>query len=100
MTRAEFLTIQKDLQHQLNVCATQIHISIDYESYADYTVGCFYDENDKKWKMYHTGERGLHGIWLESENEEEVFDKLYSYISYELKNYYNVDAVTLDRKVT
>ncbi|MDE5952350.1 MAG: hypothetical protein K2H12_12335 [Acetatifactor sp.] len=99
MTKAEFLTIRKDLQHQLYDCGMPVDIKIDYESAGQYGIGCFYDENDNKWKMYVNGERGEHGIWYESENEEEVFDELYTYISLELK-YHNVDAVTVDRKMT
>lgn len=85
MTRAEFSTIQKDLQHQLYDCGMPVDIEIDYESTAEFDIGCFYDENDNKWKMYVNGERGRHDIWYESEDEEEIFDKLYSYILSEIK---------------
>lgn len=85
MTRAEFLAIQKDLQNQLYDCGSHSSIEVGFDSTVEYAIGCFYDENDNKWKMYVNRDRGWHSIWFESENEEKVFDKLYSYILSRIK---------------
>lgn len=87
MTKAEFSAIMPDLQHELYDCGALYPIGIGYESYAEFAIGCFYDESDRKWKMFVNGERGMHSIWLESESEEVVFDELYSYILYLMKPY-------------
>ena len=80
MNREEFLKIKDELQNKL-FCS----ICVDYESFADFSIGCFYDEKEEKWKVYFHYERGLHRILLVTENEEEAFDELLSTIYREIE---------------
>ena len=54
--------------------------------FADFTIGCFYDTCEKKWKVYVNNERGRHRIRLITENEEEAFDDLLSIVNFEVEN--------------
>lgn len=80
MKREEFLKIRKELQKNF-----YWHICVDYEAFADFCIGCFYDEKEEKWKVYINYERGLHRILLITENEEEAFDELLSTINWEIE---------------
>ena len=82
MTRTEFL---KKTEHY-NGSVGSWDIVLDRFSEADFVIGCYYDESDKKWKVYQNNERGLQGIDLETTSEEEALDELYSMIEFENEN--------------
>ena len=46
MKREEFLKIQDELQNKLFWV-----ICVDCEAFADFCIGCFYDEKEEKWKV-------------------------------------------------
>ena len=52
----------------------------------EFTMGCYYDLDDHKWKVYANEERGQFVIYLETESEEEAFDELKAMVSFEQKN--------------
>ena len=80
MKREEFLKIQDELQKKLYWV-----ICVDCEAFADFCIGCFYDEKEEKWKVYINYERGRRDILLVTENEEEAFDELLSTINWKIE---------------
>lgn len=56
------------------------------EVFSDFTIGCFYDLIDNKWKIYVNNEKGRHRIRLMTDNEEEAFDELLSIVNFEIEN--------------
>ena len=83
MTRTEFLERTKPYHGSVNGW----DIVLDRLSVADFVLGCYYDESDKKWKVYENGERGVQDIDLETTSEEEALDELYSNIEYKNRTY-------------
>ena len=79
MTRTDFL---KKTEHYHGSVGGG-DIVLDRLSVADFVLGCYYDESDKKWKVYENGERGVQNIDLETTSEEEALDELYSIIEFE-----------------
>lgn len=82
MNRKEFLKIKEELQGKLG----KWKLEIGDEIFADFTIGCFYDTCERKWKVYVNNERGRHRIRLMTENEEEAFDELLSIVNFEIEN--------------
>ena len=80
MKREEFLKIKDELQKKL-----YLDLCVGFETFADFCIGCFYDEKEGKWKVYINYERGRHDILLVTENEEKAFDELLSTIKWEIK---------------
>ena len=77
MKREDFLKVKKGLQKNFHW-----DICVDYEAFADFCIGCFYDDKEEKWKVYINYERGYHCIQLITESEEEAFDRLLSIINF------------------
>ena len=82
MNKKEFLIIKEELKHKLG----KWRLEIDEEILADFTIGCFYDACDNKWKVYVNNERGRHRIRLATEMEEEAFSELLSIVNFEIEN--------------
>lgn len=82
MNKNDFIDIKDELQHKLGIW----NLEINEEILADYTIGCFYDEDDNKWKVYVNNERGRHRIRLITEKEEEAFNELLSIVNFEIEN--------------
>ena len=49
---------------------------VGQEVFADFSMGCFYDDAAKRWKVYINYERGRHRIRLSTEDEEEAFEEI------------------------
>lgn len=94
MTRTEFLN--KTEHYHGSVGGGDI--VLDRLSVADFVIGCYYDENDKKWRVYENGERGLQNVALETTSEEEALDELYSMIEFENENYLYCKEMEAKRK--
>lgn len=79
MTKQDFENKRERLQEQLGV---GFQIAVDYFTLADFVIGCYYDEEKKKWIMYENNERGIRYTRLETESEEEAYGELYSWIQF------------------
>ena len=55
-------------------------IGIDYLSEAGFVLGCYYNQQDKKWHIYETDERGLEEPIFKADSEETAYDKLYDLV--------------------
>ncbi len=82
MKKEEFLLIMKELQNKLG----KWKLEVGKEIFADFFIGCFYDTNESKWKVYINNERGRHRIRLVTENEEDAFEELFSIVNFEIEN--------------
>ena len=82
MKRNEFIKNQKDIQEKLG----RWRLETENEVFSDFTIGCFYDLIDNKWKIYVNSEKGRHRIRLMTDNEEEAFDELLSIVNFEIEN--------------
>lgn len=82
LKRNEFIKNQKDLQEKLG----RWRLETENEVFSDFTIGCFYDLIDNKWKIYVNNEKGRHRIRLMTDNEEEAFDELLSIVNFEIEN--------------
>lgn len=84
MEQNKFIELLPNLQQQLGQMEQVIVGSIG----GPYSKGCFYDEVDKKWKVYECDEKRCR-IRMETSSESEAFDKLYSMVIFRIE--------TLDR---
>lgn len=82
MNKKELLKIEDELQCKLG----KWKLEIDNEILTDFTIGCFFDVGENKWKVYVNNERGRHRIRLTTENEEEAFNELLSIVNFEIEN--------------
>lgn len=82
MKKDEFLIKLKDIQDSLG----NWNVELGEETFADFIIGCFFDETIGQWKVYVNRERGRHSIRLVTENEEEAFDKLLAIIKFQAEN--------------
>ncbi len=82
MKKKEF---KKWLDEKKDALATW-NVVVDEEDMSDYVVGCFFDNNTRKWKVYINKERGRHRIRLETDDEKQAFDKLKSLVEYVIEN--------------
>lgn len=81
MTKQEFLT--KIGQEQLDLGSMEIET--EYLTNSPYVLGCYYDENMRKWRIYETFERGGHSIIREYDNENQAFDDFDYYVHKEVE---------------
>lgn len=56
------------------------------KSLAPFTIGCYFDQPEGKWKVYKVGERNDYNIRLETEDEDKAYDKLKSMVLFEVEN--------------
>lgn len=59
-------------------------------SQRDFSIGCYYDEKDKLWKIYENGERGMSVTMFTSESENEVLAELYKKVQVRLSTIYDL----------
>ena len=59
-------------------------------SHRDFSIGCYYDEKDKLWKIYENGERGMSVTMFTSESEDEVLAELYKKVKVRLSTVYDL----------
>ena len=81
MSRKEFENRLEEFQEKVGM----LKIVVGYEAFADFTIGCFFDFETGKWKVYRNEERGIHIIRLETEDEEEAFEALFSMVNFNIK---------------
>lgn len=72
-TRAKLERIIKKLRERQN----PVFVYLGKYSHRDFSMGCYYDEKDKLWKIYENGERGMSITMFCSKNEDEVLAELY-----------------------
>lgn len=82
MKKEEFIKKLEDLQSRIG----QWKIEVEKEIFVDFSMGCFYDVSENKWKVYINNERGRHRVRLVTDNEETAFDKLLSIVNFEIEN--------------
>ena len=82
MKKEEFVRNLKDLQNRIG----RWKIEVEEEIFVDFSIGCFYDVNESKWKVYVNNERGRHRIRLVTDSEEDAFDTLLSIVNFEIEN--------------
>ena len=51
-----------------------------------YSMGCYFDSNDNKWKVYSNEERGQFIVYLETDDEDSAYEELQSMVQFEIKN--------------
>lgn len=76
MTREEF-------EKRINNEKPDIGISriiLDEFVPGSFLVGCYYNEQKKKWHIYETNERGYEETIFKTDSEEEAYDRLYDLI--------------------
>jgi len=76
MTKNEFLN--KISNENPNIGAYQIETDCNTE--ASFVLGCYYDGEDRIWKVYETGERSFKSIIFKAEDENTAYDKLYNLV--------------------
>lgn len=82
MKKDEFLIALKDLRSRLG----NWRVEVGEEIFAEFSMGCFYDANESKWKVYINNERGRHRIRYVTENEEDAYRELLSIAGFEAEN--------------
>ena len=82
MKKEEFVKLQQELQSKLG----RWQLDVEKELFIDFSMGCFYDEEQKKWKVYINNERGRHRIRLVTTDENEAFDEVLSMVKFEIEN--------------
>lgn len=50
------------------------------------TLGCYFDDCEKKWKVYSNEERNQHTVYLVTEDENEAYEELQSMVIFEQRN--------------
>ena len=80
MTKKEFEKKIDDFKNRL-----RRDIVVGYESFADFALGCFFDEETGEWKVYENLDRGMHIIYLQTKEKEEAFEELFSIIDFYIK---------------
>ncbi len=79
MNKEEFMSMADSFREEIGMW----RLGIGEEYFDDYSMGCFYDKEDGKWKVYITNERARHHIRLATESEEEAFEELLSMVNFE-----------------
>lgn len=64
-----------------------INIDKDGPSHAGYIYGCYYDESNKMWVVYQTGERGVVYGEISFDSEEEALGELKNRIEEEIRQH-------------
>ena len=78
MKKEDFMNWLTDQQDAL----TPWTVAVDKENLADFVVGCFFDNDSATWKVYINKERGEHRVRLETQDEEQAFNKLKRLVEY------------------
>lgn len=66
----------------------------------DYGIGCFFDEEEKVWKLYENFERGSHYIFMVTDDENETTEKLSRRICAVLKQIDDIEEIRKKKAVT
>ena len=86
MKKEEFLKKKKELKPRMK----NIIVEVEHQLPAPYAIGCHYDQENRKWKVYsktlpdRSNDLEFY-IDLETESEDEAFDKLYDMMMDEIK---------------
>ncbi len=62
------------------------YMEMEKESFEEYSFGYFYDDLEKKWKVYINKERGIHKIRFIMDSEEEAIEEVNSILDYEIES--------------
>ena len=78
MKKEEFLKKKEELKPELK----DIFVEVEEQLSSSYTIGCCYDQKNRKWKVYRKTlpdrSNDLEfSIYLETDSEDEAFDRLY-----------------------
>ena len=78
MKKEEFLKKKKELKPELK----DIFVEVEEKLSSSYTIGCCYDQENRKWKVYRKTLPDRSSvcefyIFLETDSEDEAFDRLY-----------------------
>ena len=78
MKKEEFLKIKEELKPELK----DIFVEVEERLSASYTIGCYYDQENRKWKVYRKTLPDRSNVcefslYLETDSEDEAFDGLY-----------------------
>ncbi len=79
MNKEEFMSMADSLRKEIG----RWQLVIGEEYFDDFSMGCFYDQEDGKWKVFINRERDWHYIRLSTESEEEAFGELLSMVNFE-----------------
>lgn len=63
-----------------------LSIESNSKSLKPFTMGCYFDEATKKYKVYSNDEHSTHTIYLETDNEDEAYAELQSMVVFEQRN--------------
>ena len=86
MKKEEFLKKKKELKPRMK----NIIVEVEHQLPAPYAIGCHYDQENRQWKVYsktlpdRSNDLEFY-IDLETESEDEAFDKLYDMMMDEIK---------------
>ena len=78
MKKEEFLKKKKELKPRMK----NIIVEVEHQLPAPYAIGCHYDQENRKWKVYRKTLPDRSSvcefyIFLETDSEDEAFDRLY-----------------------
>ena len=78
MKKEEFLKKKEELKPELK----DIFVEVEEKLSSSYTIGCCYDQENRKWKVYRKTLPDRSSvcefyIFLETDSEDEAFDRLY-----------------------
>ena len=85
-TRAKLERLIKKLRELQD----SVFVYLGKYSHRDFSIGCYYDEKDKLWKIYENGERGMSITMFCSKNEDEVLAELYKIVKVRLSTVYDL----------
>ena len=72
MKKEEFLRRKNELKEKLR----DTYIIVDEGIECSLAMGCYFDHQVNKWKVFENGDRDEHYILLETSSEDEAFDRL------------------------
>ena len=72
MKKEEFLRRKNELKEKLR----DTYIIVDEGIGCSLAMGCYFDHQVNKWKVFENGDRDEHYILLETSSEDEAFDRL------------------------
>ena len=78
----EFKKWLEDNQPQLGMWAVESEKKV----LRDFTIGCYFDSDTNKWRVYVNKERGVHKVRLETSDERQAYEKLKSLVEYVSEN--------------
>ena len=62
------------------------HVEPNKNTLGQFTIGCYFDSSKNKYIVYKNGERNNRIIRLETEDEDEAYNKLKSMVIFEERN--------------